>query len=254
MVLLPPLPLYLLLLPPQPLLLLLQSFVHRTHHAMASFTPPSIRHPGWVTRQQRHTCVFHGARRWFWRAMRSCTGRGKRKTPTQQMSPPLLHFLSSDHQIIRSSDHPKDTCSGPPQASRIRTTCICDALHVTLACVHVRAVPSTFDKYLRASHIAVPAAAFVSPPPLPFVANTTAWPCALTVNPVDCDTARVSMPTVILETQLFSPVQQVGHAPASYSVCTRGGPTAQLLFIVYSHVPRTTACLNGNLLLCLQYL
>ena len=194
MVLLPPLPLYLLLLPPQPLLLLLQSFVHRTHHAMASFTPPSIRHPGWVTRQQRHTCVFHGARRWFWRAMRSCTGRGKRKTPTQQMSPPLLHFLSSDHQIIRSSDHPKDTCSGPPQASRIRTTCICDALHVTLACVHVRAVPSTFDKYLRASHIAVPAAAFVSPPPLPFVANTTAsadiGDVRVAVRP-DCETGRL---------------------------------------------------------------
>ena len=40
----------------------------------------------------------------------------------------------------------------------------------------------------------------------------SAWP---TVKPGDCDTGRVSMPTVTLETQLFSPVQQVGHAPAS---------------------------------------
>ena len=93
----------------------------------------------------------------------------------------------------------------------------------SLTCVHVPAVPSTFDKYLRASRIAVPAVAFVSPPPLPFVANTphqrtsemSAWPCALTVKPGDCDTGRASMPTVTLETQLFSPAQQVGHAPAS---------------------------------------
>ena len=35
---------------------------------------------------------------------------------------------------------------------------------------------------------------------------------------------------------------------------TWGGPPAHLLCIVYLHVPRTTACLNGNLLLCLQYL
>ena len=64
-------------------------------------------------------------------------------------------------------------------------------LHVTLACVHVRAVPSTFDKYLRASHIAVPAAAFVSPPPLPFVANTTASADIGDVRVADCETGRL---------------------------------------------------------------
>ena len=57
-------------------------------------------------------------------------------------------------------------------------------LHVTLACVHVRAVPSTFDKYLRASRIAVPAVAFVSPPPLPFVANTASADTARTCTQV----------------------------------------------------------------------
>ena len=92
--------------------------------------------------------------------------------------------------------------------------------------MHVRAVPSTFYKYLRASRIAVPAAAFVSPPPLPFVANTTgpphqrtsemsAWPCALTVKPGDCDTGRASMPTATLETQLFSPVGPTPQPPLS---------------------------------------
>ena len=35
-------------------------------------------------------------------------------------------------------------------------------------------MPSTCDEDMRASRIAVPAAAFASPPPLPFVANTTA--------------------------------------------------------------------------------
>ena len=47
------------------------------------------------------------------------------------------------------------------------------------------------------------------------------------------------------------------RTPLSLGPCVPSvGPTAQLLFIVYVsvHVPRTTACLNGNLLLCLQYL
>ena len=78
----------------------------------------------------------------------------------------------------------------PPQAARIRALC---PVHVTLTCVHVRAVPSTFDKYLRASRIAVPAVAFVSPPPLPFVANTTAsadiGDVRVAVRP-DCETGR----------------------------------------------------------------
>ena len=82
----------------------------------------------------------------------------------------------------------------PPQAARIRTTSALCPLHVTLTCVHVRAVPSTFDKYLRASRIAVPAAAFVSPPPLPFVANTTAsadiGDVRVAVRP-DCETGRL---------------------------------------------------------------
>ena len=73
----------------------------------------------------------------------------------------------------------------PPQAARIRTSALCP-LHVTLTCVHVRAVPSTFDKYLRA--------AFVSPPPLPFVANTTAsadiGDVRVAVRP-DCETGRL---------------------------------------------------------------
>ena len=64
----------------------------------------------------------------------------------------------------------------------------------SLTCVHVRAVPSTFDKYLRASRIAVPAVAFVSPPPLPFVANTTAsadiGDVRVAVCP-DCETGRL---------------------------------------------------------------
>ena len=93
-------------------------------------------------------------------------------------------------------------------------------LHVTLTCVHVRAVPSTFDKYLRASRIAVPLCPHHHcrswrTPPHQRTSEMSAWPCALTVKPGDCDTGRVSMPTVTLETQLFSPVQQVGHAPAS---------------------------------------
>ena len=74
----------------------------------------------------------------------------------------------------------------PPQAARIRTTSALCPLHVTLTCVHVRAVPSTFDKYLRA--------AFVSPPPLPFVANTTAsadiGDVRVAVRP-DCETGRL---------------------------------------------------------------
>ena len=64
-------------------------------------------------------------------------------------------------------------------------------LHVTLTCVHVRAVPSTFDKYLRASRIAVRAAAFVIPPPLPFVANTTASADIGDVRVADCETGRL---------------------------------------------------------------
>ena len=64
-------------------------------------------------------------------------------------------------------------------------------LHVTLTCVQVRVVPSAFDKYLRASRIAVPAAAFVSPPPLPFVANTTASADIGDVRVADCETGRL---------------------------------------------------------------
>ena len=72
-----------------------------------------------------------------------------------------------------------------PQCARIRTTMR------SLTCVHVRAVPSTFDKYLRASRIAVPAVAFVSPPPLPFVANTTASADIGDVRVADCETGRL---------------------------------------------------------------
>ena len=113
------------------------------------------------------------------------------------------------------STHSKDTCSGPrrPRGSGQQP------LHVTLTCVHVRAVPSTFDKYLRVH----PASRYLLRPLCPHhhcrswrtpphqrTSEMSAWP---TVKPGDCDTGRASMPTVTLETQLFSPVQQVGPTP-----------------------------------------
>ena len=121
--------------------------------------------------------------------------------------------------------------SPPPRRSRARTAWHARATHALQwlpRAIPTRLVPSTCDEDLHASRIAVPAAAFVSPPPLPFVANTSAFadigdvsvaapwrsprPYAL-IPGAGCDTGHVSMPTATFETQLFSAAQRVGPTP-----------------------------------------
>ena len=115
--------------------------------------------------------------------------------------------------MANSSQDTVYTCSSrdDPAARADNSSALCP-LHVTRTC----------------SRIAVPAAAFASPPPLPFVANTSAFadigdvsvaapwrsprPYAL-IPGAGCDTGHVSMPTAPFETQLFSPAQRVGHTP-----------------------------------------
>ena len=129
-----------------------------------------------------------------------------------------------------------------------------------------RVMPSTCDEDMRASRIAVPAAAFASPPPLPFVANTSAFadigdvsvaapwrsprPYAL-IPGAGCDTGHVSMPTAPFETQLFSPAQRVGPTPRpSRPVAAPHGPRSATRS---GAAPRIRGCLFHSWRHCKTY-
>ena len=87
--------------------------------------------------------------------------------------------------------------------------CALCPLHLTSTCVH----PAS--RYLLRPLCPHHHCRSWRTPPHQRTSEMSAWPCALTVKPGDCDTGRASMPTATLETQLFSPVGPTPQPPLS---------------------------------------